>query len=138
MRQISWKERFIQDQKEFFHDSLGCLFSPGCLLLTLGIVGLVLFMICMCVFDIRLPETDNKEQQKASSAKNIAWDYLKEQEPTVKITSISSSPLNSSVTVVQGKLKKKNAFGQWAHHSFRITVTDGLVTGCDTKFLGFK
>ena len=137
MRQISWKERFIQDQKEFFHDSLGCLFSPGCLLLTLGIVGLILFMVCICVFDIRFPN-DTKVQERASSAKNIAWDYLKEQEPTAKITSISSSPLNSSVTVVQGKLKKKNAFGQWAHHSFRITVTDGLVTGCETKFLGFK
>lgn len=139
----SLKEDIAQESKEFVNDFLGCLFSPFCILMMLGILGLILWIIIASVFNLsyepgKASEVDYREQEIASSAKNIAWDYLKEQEPTAKITSISSSPLNSSVTVVQGKLKKKNAFGQWAHHSFRITVTDGLVTGCETKFLGFK
>lgn len=137
MRQNSWKESFLQEQKEFVNDSLGCLFSPGCLLFTLGIIGLVLFMICMCVFDIRLPETDNKEQQKASSAKNIAWDYLKEQEPYAKIKRITATE-SSNGYIVEGQFKKKNAFGQYAVHQFRASIKDGEIVDFHTDFIGFE
>lgn len=132
----SLKEDLTQESKEFVNDFLGCLFSPFCILMMLGILGLILWIIIASVFNLSYaPEND---KTSTGQSKIIVFDYIKSQEPTAKIKSISSSPLNSSVTVVQGQLKKKNAFGQWAVHQFRASIKDGEIVDFHTDFIGFE
>ena len=132
----SLKEDLTQESKEFVNDFLGCLFSPFCILMMLGILGLILWIIIASVFNLSYaPEND---KTSTGQSKIIVFDYIKSQEPTAKIKSISSSPLNSSVTVVQGQLKKKNAFGQWAVHQFRASIKDGKIVDFHTDFIGFE
>ena len=132
----SLKEDLTQESKEFVNDFLGCLFSPFCILMMLGILGLILWIIIASVFNLSYaPEND---KTSTGQSKIIVFDYKKSQEPTAKIKSISSSPLNSSVTVVQGQLKKKNAFGQWAVHQFRASIKDGEIVDFHTDFIGFE
>lgn len=132
----SLKEDLTQESKEFVNDFLGCLFSPFCILMMLGILGLILWIIIASVFNLSYaPEND---KTSTGQSKIIVFDYIKSQEPTAKIKSISSSPLNSSVTVVQGQFKKKNAFGQWAVHQFRASIKDGKIVDFHTDFIGFE
>lgn len=132
----SLKEDLTQESKEFVNDFLGCLFSPFCILMMLGILGLILWIIIASVFNLSYaPEND---KTSTGQSKTIVFDYIKSQEPTAKIKSISSSPLNSSVTVVQGQFKKKNAFGQWAVHQFRASIKDGEIVDFHTDFIGFE
>lgn len=132
----SLKEDLTQESKEFVNDFLGCLFSPFCILMMLGILGLILWIIIASVFNLSYaPEND---KTSTGQSKIIVFDYIKSQEPTAKIKSISSSPLNSSVTVVQGQFKKKNAFGQWAVHQFRASIKDGEIVDFHTDFIGFE
>lgn len=132
----SLKEDIAQESKEFVNDFLGCLFSPFCILMMLGIFGLILWIIIASVFNLSYaPEND---KTSTGQSKIIVFDYIKSQEPTAKIKSISSSPLNSSVTVVQGQFKKKNAFGQWAVHQFRASIKDGEIVDFHTDFIGFE
>lgn len=132
---ISKKNNIFKDEIE---DILAIFSIPGCGLLFVGLIVLVLFIVCMCVFDIRLPETDNSEKQNNWKAKNIAWDYLKEQSPYAQIKTIKTISSSGGIYIVEGEFKQKNAFGQWSHHSFRATVKNGNVTGFDTNFIGFK
>lgn len=125
-------QEFVKQQKQ--QNSI----PDGCVLFLIGIVGLVLFLIVLSALFPEAGRHHHEEQQRASSAKNIVWDYLKAQEPTAKIKSISSSPLNSSVTVVQGQFKKKNAFGQYAVHQFRASIKDGEIVDFHTDFIGFE
>lgn len=132
----SLKEDLTQESKEFVNDFLGCLFSPFCILMMLGILGLILWIIIASVFNLSYaPEND---KTSTGQSKIIVFDYIKSQEPTAKIKSISSSPLNSSVTVVQGQFKKKNAFGQYAVHQFRASIKDGEIVDFHTDFIGFE
>lgn len=132
----SLKEDLTQESKEFVNDFLGCLFSPFCILMMLGILGLILWIIIASVFNLSYaPEND---KTSTGQSKTIVFDYIKAQEPTAKIKSISSSPLNSSVTVVQGQFKKKNAFGQYAVHQFRASIKDGEIVDFHTDFIGFE
>lgn len=132
----SLKEDLTQESKEFVNDFLGCLFSPFCILMMLGILGLILWIIIASVFNLSYaPEND---KTSTGHSKIIVFDYIKSQEPTAKIKSISSSPLNSSVTVVQGQFKKKNAFGQYAVHQFRASIKDGEIVDFHTDFIGFE
>ena len=132
----SLKEDLTQESKEFVNDFLGCMFSPFCILMMLCILGLILWIIIASVFNLSYaPEND---KTSTGHSKIIVFDYIKSQEPTAKIKSISSSPLNSSVTVVQGQFKKKNAFGQYAVHQFRASIKDGEIVDFHTDFIGFE
>lgn len=132
----SLKEDLTQESKEFVNDFLGCLFSPFCILMMLGILGLILWIIIASVFNLSYaPEND---KTSTGQSKTIVFDYIKSQEPTAKIKSISSSPLNSSVTVVEGQFKKKNAFGQYAVYQFRASIKDGKIVDFHTDFIGFE
>ena len=109
----------------------------GCILFLIGIVGLVLFLTVLSALFPEAGRRHHEEQQRASSAKSIARDYLKEQEPYAKIKRITATE-SSNGYIVEGQFKKKNAFGQYAVHQFRASIKDGEIVDFHTDFVGFE
>ena len=71
----SLKEDLTQESKEFVNDFLGCLFSPFCILMMLGILGLILWIIIASVFNLSYaPEND---KTSTGQSKIIVFDYIK-------------------------------------------------------------
>lgn len=124
-------QEFVKQQKQ--QNSI----PDGCVLFLIGIVGLVLFLIVLSALFPEAGRHHHEEQQRASSAKNIVWDYLKEQEPYAKIKRITATE-SSNGYIVEGQFKKKNAFGQWAVHQFRASIKDGEIVDFHTDFIGFE
>lgn len=112
--------------------------SAGCLICTIIIIigGIIFGNLLWGCHEKHVPIKTQPDPQKL--AVFVAEEQLKEANPYCVILKSKAIQTSSDTYIVEGELKKKNAFGQWAHHSFRITVSGGLVTGCDTKFLGFK
>lgn len=113
----------------------------GCtvILIVAFITFFILLFLWSCISGTySTSKAKEKLAEREPDPEYVAWLYIHDNHPYAKLQKTKVISKDELKTVVEGEFKLRNAFGQWAHHSFRITVTDGLVTGCDTKFLGFK